>query len=259
MKPTKLSNLGGLYLLALVASPAREVLHALALEIKVREQDNLFLLELAQLLWYHHVGVSVVFSKLNNKYVVPEPVGHCGLQAGAGEGLPVLLLPLHHGLVGERDAPEQAQVLPVLLVGLQLAGELFLIVFDQLLLDHRDHSRYLVVLVSAQLGVNFLVGAVPGVEIDETLEGSVGIILELVFGPIAFADVGHFLDHVGHDVGDGGFVGVEGRVERVKVLFVFLVVGGSKLLDFDDFGFGAVCILRLIRLLQHHAPFAQGH
>ena len=94
---------------ALVASPALEVLHLLALEVEVGEQDDLLFVELAELFGDDHVGMGVLVVQLDDVVVLPEPRGDLDLQTGAREALPVHLPPPAHQLVRLRDRPVEGQ------------------------------------------------------------------------------------------------------------------------------------------------------
>lgn len=132
--------------------------------------------------------------------VTSEPGSHGGVQTSAGEGLPVEFLSFLHGFIGFGDSPVQVQDLAMFQICFEFPRELLFVVLLQLLLDNCDDLRYLIVLVPAELGIDFFVAVVASVKIDETFQGCVIIILELVVGIFAFADIGHLLNHIGHDI-----------------------------------------------------------
>lgn len=109
----------------------------------------------------------VAVLQADHEGVPAEPGSHVGVQAGAGEGLPIEFGALLHGFVGLGDAPVQVEDLAELEVGLELPGELLLVVLDELFLHQGDDLGDFVVLVPPKLGVDFFVTVMPSVQINE--------------------------------------------------------------------------------------------
>ena len=76
-------------LFAFIPSATLKILHALALKVEVREQDNLLLFELTQVFRYNHVRVRIWIFQQNYISVTSKPRCYCGIQARTSEGFPV--------------------------------------------------------------------------------------------------------------------------------------------------------------------------
>lgn len=148
----------------------------------------------------------IILVKIDDESVTTESSSNRCLQAGACEGLPVQFFPFYHGLVGFWNSSVQAQIFSVLLVGFELSGKFLFVVFKQLFFHHCDHRRNLIVLVSAKLGVYFFVCVVASVEVYETFERSIMIILELVLSLYTLPNIRHFLNHIRHNICNRGFI-----------------------------------------------------
>lgn len=91
-------------------------------------------------------------------------------------------------------------------VRLEFPGEFLLIVLLKLLSDRRNDLRDLIILITPELRVNFLVAVMPGVQVDEAFQSRIVVILELIVCSLALPHVGHLFDHVRHDICDRSIV-----------------------------------------------------
>jgi len=86
-------------LLNAVRSATRKVFNVAALTVKVRKQNNLFLIELAQLFGHNHIIMRIGIFQLYNVMIPPKIVGYLPIQRSRSKTPPVHLLALHHQFI----------------------------------------------------------------------------------------------------------------------------------------------------------------
>ena len=154
-------------LLNIIWCPTCIVLDIGALDIEIRENDDLFFVKLAHLFRDDHIVVRIVIVELNDEVISAKVVGDFPLQRSASESSPENLLPFHHSLVRLGDTSIEVQISPLLCVGFELSGKLLLVVLFKLLLDNSDDGRNFLVFAFSEQLVHFFVSVVSSVEIYE--------------------------------------------------------------------------------------------
>lgn len=165
------------YLLHIVGSSTGEVFNICALTIEIREDYDLFLVVLAEILWNYHVVMRIYVVQFNDVVVSPEIIGNFALKGGRGESSPKDLLALDHGLVRLRYASIEVKVPALFGISFKFSGKLFLIILLELFFDGSDDSRDLFILTFPEKLIHFLIGMISGIKIDKTLQCSILFIL----------------------------------------------------------------------------------
>ena len=125
-------------LLALVSSPACEVLYSLALKVKVWKQYDLLFLKLAEFLRHNHIRMSIILIKLNYKSVAAKSGSNSRLKTCTCKGLPVLFFAFDHGLIRFWNSSVQIQVLTKFLIRLEFSSKFFFVILDKLFFHHSN-------------------------------------------------------------------------------------------------------------------------
>lgn len=123
-----------------VGSSTCEVLYIGTLTVKIRENDDFFLVELAEILGDSHVAMRVQIVEFDDEVVPSKVVGYLPFEGSTGEPPPEDLLALHHGLIWFGNPPIQIQIPALLVISLQFSSKGLFVVLFKLFLDNSNDS-----------------------------------------------------------------------------------------------------------------------